>query len=145
MIGISVGSAASVAFLAASILSAAAFPVAGVHRTSGGNSSIELAGYRDECPRRPYCMEEIYDPVSDRHISRMRYAPGYHPSDDRYHYWYSPPYACNYAYRPQARASHSKHVDWCSARYKTYNAEADTFVGNGMIKYRCNSPYDGRR
>ncbi len=31
------------------------------------------------------------------------------------------------------------------ARYKTYNATTDTFVGKGMIKYRCNSPYDGRR
>ena len=75
----------------------------------------------------------------------MRYAPGYHPSVDRYHYWYNRPYAYNYADRPLAGASHSKHVNWCRARYKTYNAKTDTFVGKGMTKYRCNSPYDGRR
>ncbi|MFO1120790.1 MAG: BA14K family protein [Hyphomicrobiales bacterium] len=43
------------------------------------------------------------------------------------------------------RVSHSKHVKWCKARYKTYNPKTDTFIGKGKKKYRCNSPYDGRR
>jgi hypothetical protein len=37
------------------------------------------------------------------------------------------------------------HVQWCKARYKTYNPRTDTFIGKGRKKYRCNSPYDGRR
>ena len=43
------------------------------------------------------------------------------------------------------RVSHKKHVKWCKARYKTYNVKTDTFIGKGKRKYRCNSPYDGRR
>jgi BA14K-like protein len=141
MIAISAGSAATLAFLAAGILPAAAFPAAGAHQAGGGNSSIELVGHRGECFCRPYWIEEVYDAHSDRHIAHMRYAPGYHPSVDRYYYWYNRPYT--YVSRP--RASHSKHVAWCRARYKTYDAKTDTFVGKGMKKYRCNSPYDGRR
>jgi Mrp family chromosome partitioning ATPase len=44
-----------------------------------------------------------------------------------------------------AGVSSKKHVKWCRARYKTYNASTDTFVGKGGRKYRCNSPYDGRQ
>ena len=40
--------------------------------------------------------------------------------------------------------SSSRHVNWCKARYRTYNARTDTFNGKGGKKYRCNSPYDGR-
>lgn len=43
------------------------------------------------------------------------------------------------------RTSNSKHIKWCKARYKTYNVKTDTFIGKGKKKYRCNSPYDGRR
>ena len=46
---------------------------------------------------------------------------------------------------PRQRVSNSRHVKWCKARYKTYNVKTDTFIGKGKKKYRCNSPYDGRR
>jgi hypothetical protein len=45
----------------------------------------------------------------------------------------------------KVRTSNSKHIKWCKARYKTYNVKTDTFIGKGKKKYRCNSPYDGRR
>lgn len=45
----------------------------------------------------------------------------------------------------RVRTSNSKHIKWCKARYKTYNVKTDTFIGKGKKKYRCNSPYDGRR
>ena len=49
-------------------------------------------------------------------------------------------------YEPRReRVSNKKHVKWCKARYKTYNPKTDTFIGKGKKKYRCNSPYDGRR
>lgn len=57
------------------------------------------------------------------------YGGGYYP------YGYAPRYA---------GTSSRKHVNWCRNRYKTYNARTDTFVGKGMKRYRCNSPYDGR-
>ena len=47
--------------------------------------------------------------------------------------------------RQRERVSNKKHVRWCKARYKTYNPNTDTFIGKGKKKYRCNSPYDGRR
>jgi hypothetical protein len=50
-----------------------------------------------------------------------------------------------YDYGQQPGVSSKKHVKWCRARYKTYNASTDTFVGKGGRKYRCNSPYDGRQ
>jgi hypothetical protein len=58
------------------------------------------------------------------------YGGGYYP------YGYAPRYA-------SGGTSSRKHVNWCRSRYKTYNAKTDTFVGKGMKRYRCNSPYDG--
>jgi hypothetical protein len=48
-------------------------------------------------------------------------------------------------YPRRERVSNKKHVKWCKARYKTYNSKTDTFIGKGKKKFRCNSPYDGRR
>jgi hypothetical protein len=32
------------------------------------------------------------------------------------------------------------HTAWCKARYKTYNATTDTFIGNDLRPHRCISP-----
>ena len=48
-------------------------------------------------------------------------------------------------YPRRERVSNRRHVRWCTSRYRTYNASTDTFIGKGKRKYRCNSPYDGRR
>jgi hypothetical protein len=32
------------------------------------------------------------------------------------------------------------HTAWCTAKYKTYNAETDTFTGNDLRQHRCISP-----
>jgi hypothetical protein len=36
----------------------------------------------------------------------------------------------------------SRHVQWCSARYRTYRAFDDTYVPRIGVRARCNSPYN---
>lgn len=36
----------------------------------------------------------------------------------------------------------SRHVQWCSARYRTYRASDDTYVPRVGVRARCNSPYN---
>ena len=33
------------------------------------------------------------------------------------------------------------HVEWCLARYRSYNPQTDTFVGYDGYRHRCDSPY----
>lgn len=62
-----------------------------------------------------------------------------------YYGYYDYGYYDRYDYPRRERVSNKKHVKWCKARYKTYNPKTDTFIGKGKKRYRCNSPYDGRR
>ncbi len=39
-----------------------------------------------------------------------------------------------YAYYPSYPTDH---VSWCQARYRTYNASTDTFIGNDLRPHRC--------
>jgi hypothetical protein len=41
-----------------------------------------------------------------------------------------------------ARPSYgSRHVEWCSARYRTYDPASDTYVPRAGVRARCVSPY----
>ena len=66
-------------------------------------------------------------------------------------YWYQKPFKVyrygDFKHRHKHRHaaySSSRHVAWCSDRYRTYDPSTDMFVGKGHRHYRCNSPYDGR-
>jgi hypothetical protein len=59
--------------------------------------------------------------------------------------YYGDSYLDREYYPRREHVSNKKHVKWCKARYKTYNVKTDTFIGKGKRRYRCNSPYDGRR
>ena len=76
---------------------------------------------------------------------RYRY-PGY----NYYYggYWYGFPwwslgygyyngYGSGYGYRGGA----DDHVEWCLARYRSYNPRTDTFLGYDGQRHYCNSPY----
>jgi hypothetical protein len=43
--------------------------------------------------------------------------------------------------RVVVRPAGSRHVRWCENRYRTYDRATDTFVANGGIVKRCNSPF----
>jgi hypothetical protein len=93
------------------------------------------------------CVEDFY-----RCKVRMDYAPHQRamvvkPGS----YWYQKPFKVyrygDFKHRHKHRHasySSSRHVAWCSDRYRTYDPATDMFVGKGHRHYRCNSPYDGR-
>ena len=86
---------------------------------------------------RPYYIEKSCDAYDLRCSARMVYAPGENPGLARYgSYWYPP------ATR-RVRVFNEDHAAWCAARYRTYDASSDTFVGKGYRRYRCHSPYNG--
>ena len=89
------------------------------------------------------CVEDFY------HCKvRMDYAPFERSMVVKPgNYWYQKPFKV-YRYgdfKPRhAHSAHaSRHVAWCSDRYRTYDPATDTFIGKGHRQYRCNSPYDG--
>ena len=67
-------------------------------------------------------------------------------------YWYQKPFQIyrygdfKHGHKHRHKQSHhgSRHVAWCSGRYRSYDPATDTFVGKGHRHYRCNSPYDAR-
>lgn len=85
-----------------------------------------------------YCAEDNYTYCR----ARMDYAPFQHsmlagPGS----YWYQwPPHGHRHHHHKRPAA---KHVQWCMARYRTYDPQSDTFVGKGYKRTRCNSPHDG--
>nr|WP_165219868.1 BA14K family protein [Allorhizobium pseudoryzae] len=42
----------------------------------------------------------------------------------------------------RGHAMSSRHVQWCSDRYRTYRASDDTYVPRVGVRARCNSPYN---
>lgn len=110
--------------------------------------------YDDDAIRvwKPYvieknCVDDFY------HCKvRMDYAPHQRAMVVRPgSYWYQKPFKVyrygDFKHRHKHRhAAHSssRHVAWCSDRYRTYDPATDMFVGKGHKHYRCNSPYDGR-
>ncbi|MCJ8519057.1 hypothetical protein ABID21_001971 [Pseudorhizobium tarimense] len=42
----------------------------------------------------------------------------------------------------RAQTTSSRHVQWCSERYRTYRASDDTYVPRVGVRARCNSPYN---
>lgn len=41
----------------------------------------------------------------------------------------------------RGQAATSRHIQWCSDRYRTYRASDDTYVPRVGVRARCNSPY----
>jgi hypothetical protein len=77
------------------------------------------------------------------HGPRYRYRrPGFTFYYDGYYYsrpWWQtrrgpPRYAPRYYDRAQ-------HVSWCLSRYRSYNADSDSFLGYDGRYHRCRSPY----
>lgn len=86
---------------------------------------------------RPYYIETSCDMDGLDCTARMVYVPGGNPGTARYgSYWY--PRATRHV-----RLVNEDHVNWCLARYRTYDPRSNTFVGKGYRHYRCDSPYDG--
>jgi hypothetical protein len=78
------------------------------------------------------------------HRGYRGYRPGYRRHGD---YWY--PLAAFGAgaliggaiAAPSAPRYGSRHVEWCSARYRSYDASTDTYVPRAGTTARCVSPY----
>ncbi len=43
--------------------------------------------------------------------------------------------------QPRAQALPSRHVQWCSNRYRTYRASDNTYVPRVGVRAQCRSPY----
>jgi hypothetical protein len=41
-----------------------------------------------------------------------------------------------------SNSSGSRHRAWCAGRYKSYNAQTNTYVSSNGKRKQCNSPYD---
>lgn len=65
--------------------------------------------------------------------------PGYYPGPYQYPHMYRP----YMQPRPMHRSNFrwSKHVQWCSWRYKTYNPASNTFFIRKGVRAVCVSPY----
>ena len=100
---------------------------------------------------KPYVIEKNCADGRYECRTRMDYAPFQRAMVVRPgSYWYQKPYQ-KYRYYDHKHWLHastadadSRHVEWCSARYRTYDPATDMFVGKGHRHYRCGSPYDGR-
>lgn len=163
--------AASVAF---GLSQAQALPTQNVDVMRDIASDVTLAGYKGSSamghypryqgqyrpPRYRYHGNRHFDPQYRRYYgvpylgwNYCGWGLGYWPhgcfGDGYYGGYLGGNYGDSYYYgryhKHREHASSSKHVKWCRARYKTYNAKTDTFIGKRNKRYRCNSPYDGRR
>jgi hypothetical protein len=58
-------------------------------------------------------------------------------------YYYPPPPPRYYAPRARyvAPSSGNPHIDWCSATYRSYSAESDTWVDYDGVVHPCVGPY----
>ena len=88
------------------------------------------------------CVEDFY------HCKvRMDYAPFERAMVVRPgSYWYQKPFKV-YRYGDFKHRHHhhaSRHLAWCSDRYRSYDPSSDTFLGKGHKRYHCDSPYDQR-
>ena len=99
---------------------------------------------------KPYVVEKNCADGFNHCTVRMDYAPMQRAMVVRPgSYWYQKPYQ-KYRYYDHkhwlhlgAAGADSRHAEWCSARYRTYDPATDMFVGKGYRHYRCDSPYDG--
>jgi hypothetical protein len=135
------------------VLSAAAVLLAAVLAQPAG--AADRHGDVHDDPIRiwkPYVIEKNCAHGFDYCTVRMDYAPHQRAMVARPgSYWYQKPFQV-YSYGDFRHRRHhhlagghwSRHVAWCSERYRTYDPHSDTFVGKGYRHYRCDSPYDGR-
>ena len=100
---------------------------------------IQLAQYIPPRPRYKYPHGPIgpryrdryghfnHGPILGKYSAPRPYtAPGAYPAPGAY---YGPVYQT------------TAHVDWCLARYRSYNPNTDTFMGYDGYRHRCVSPY----
>ncbi|MDQ0318518.1 hypothetical protein QO002_000656 [Pararhizobium capsulatum DSM 1112] len=86
-------------------------------------------GYR---PYRPYEYRPYrpYRPYAAPYAYRPYYRPYYRPGVEVY---VTP--------RPAYRDAANLHVEWCLARYRSYNPQTNRFLTYGGIYKYCHSPY----
>ncbi len=145
MIKILVSSTAALAFIASSVLPVAALTVPRTGQMPDVNS-VTVVKHRGDSEwwykkKRRYSRPRVYFYYNPWPYYGYRYDPHYYR---RGPYWNDYFYDYDYFYRPRVRFSHSKHVKWCRAHYRTYNVRTDKFTGRGGKKYWCDSPYDRR-
>jgi len=142
--------ALATAMLAAPINVASAAPIGmtsastGILNGIGSGSNIVDVQYRRKNKRR-----------ANRHRSRRHqwrghrgsrnWRPGYRRHSNG---WWFPlaAFGALAAGAAAANAGHlpSAHYAWCDDRYRSYDADSDTFQPYNGPRRRCNSPYDGR-
>ena len=88
---------------------------------------------------KPYVVEKNCADGFNHCTVRMDYAPFQRAMVVRPgSYWYQKHWL-NFT----AVGDNTRHVAWCSDRYRTYDPATDMFVGKGHRHHRCDSPYDG--
>ena len=93
---------------------------------------------------RPYWIDERCAKGRTKCTFRLRYLPGQDLTVvDPDGYWYGVPKQRKPS-SMREHPNHSKHVNWCKKRFRTYNSNTDHFVGRDHKRYRCNSPFDGQ-
>ena len=126
--------ALSGALAVTSVLPAAAMPVPVMKQTQISN--VEAVQYRRPVRRGWY----------NGHRGYRSYHRGYRRHSDGF--WY--PLAAFGAgaiiggalVAPRAYAGSSRHVQWCSERYRSYRASDNTYAPRAGIRAQCNSPYN---
>lgn len=80
-----------------------------------------------------------------------RYRYPYRHYYEGYRYYYNGyPYSGGLVYHTPSWDANSNprghyfqgHVDWCRARYRSYNPQTDTFLGYDGYRHYCYSPYN---
>ncbi|MFN7101984.1 MAG: BA14K family protein [Pseudorhizobium sp.] len=146
--------AMSVMMLATSMLPAGAVVMPTVQAPSV-SASVEQVQYRGD-DRRRYDRDDRRRYERGRDVRRGEYRGHRGSRDQRRGYrrhsdgWWYPLAAFgagaiiggainNQQGRPQAVSS--RHVQWCSDRYRTYRASDNTYVPRAGVRAYCNSPY----
>ncbi len=127
-----------------------ALPLAGPNPSASGRAIVEQVQYRDH-----HRWDRRYDRWDRRgwHNGHRGYAhsrPGYRRHSDGY--WY--PLAAlgaaaiiggvivSQPSRPRVEAGiNPRHVEWCSARYRSYRSYDNTFQPNYGPRQQCYSPW----
>lgn len=67
--------------------------------------------------------------------------PGYPLYPPNYGYVLAPPPPPLPVYPAYPMTATEAHMEWCVARYRSYNPATDTFIGYDGLAHRCAAPY----
>ena len=131
LLGLAIGGAAAVGSAQAQSAGAMTAPALAIGHSAEAAATAELVGHRYH--RRHYRRHDrhgggVYFRFGGGSFSLTVPPPRYYP---RYRRHYDYP-----------RASYSRHVDWCYARYKSYRHWDNTFQPYHGPRRQCFSPYD---